>query len=313
MTTRSLLRLGIPLLAASLMLTACGGSGGGNPLAAGAGKAPGTIVVGSQSFPESALLGEVYAQALEKAGYTVQRQPNIGAREVLYGQVKSCSIDVTPEYNSALLAYLQAGPGGSGETTVPSTTAEVDAKLASALPASLEALQSAKAEDNNAVAVTRQTAAQHKLTALPDLAAVAGQFVFGGPPEFKSRQQGILGLSKMYGINFADYRVLDYSGPITVTALQGGDIQAALLFSTSPQINESGFVVLKDPKNVLGVNNIVPLACKSGLPDGARAVLDRVSASLTTENLTAINKSYVIDKNDVGNVAGKWLADNGLG
>lgn len=313
MTIRSRLALVAPLVAASLVLAACGSSDEGDPLQAGAGAEEGTIVIGSQTFPESALLGEVYSQALEGAGYTVQRQANIGAREVLFGQVETCDINVTPEYNGALLAFVQAGEGGAGEVTVPTTTEEVDAALAEVLPDGLAVLDSSEAQDNNAVVVTRETAASQGLSALPDLAPVAGQFVFGGPPEFESRQDGIVGLSEQYGVDFQEYRVLDYSGPITVTALRDGDIQAALLFSTSPEIDESGFVVLEDPEGVLGVNNIVPLVCEEAIDDGAREVLDQISAALTTKNLTAMNRAFVIDQRDVEDVASEWLADNGIG
>lgn len=313
MKARSLIRFGAPLAAVSLILTACGGSSGsGDPLKAGSGADKGTIVVGSQTFPESILLGEVYAQALEGAGFKVQRQPNIGAREVLYGQVKSCDIDVTPEYNGALLAYLQAGKGDTAGGQTPHTTDEVNAALKTALDSGLEVLHSAPAQDNNAVVVTQETARADRLKAIPDLAAKAGQMVFGGPPEFKTRQDGIVGMSQQYGVKFKDYRVLDYSGPITVSALKNGDVQAALLFSTSPEIDQSGFVVLDDPKSVLGVNNVTPLICSKAVDDGARKVLNQVSAALTTEELTAMNRGYVLDKKDAADVAGQWLSQNDI-
>ncbi|MEI4271484.1 ABC transporter substrate-binding protein [Klenkia sp. LSe6-5] len=302
----------VVLAAASslLLLTACG-SGGDNPLDSGSSVGEGTIVVGSQSFPESSLLGEVYAQALEGAGYSVERSDNIGAREVLYDQVASCDIDVTPEYNGALLAYLRAGTGETDQAPAV-TTEEVDAALAEELPDQLTVLDSSSAQDNNAIVVTDDTATTYDLSTIADLAPVAGDFVFGGPPEFETRQDGIVGMSQNYGVNFAEYRVLDYSGPITITALQDGDIQAALLFSSSPEIDESGFKVLEDPDSVLGVNNIIPLGCSDSLDEGARDVLNEVSGALTTEQLVAMNRSYILDRDDVGQVATSFLEDNDI-
>lgn len=311
MRNHARLMVGTSLIGACLVLTACGGGSGSNPLQTAAGAPKGTIVIGSQSFPESSILGEVYAQALEGAGYKVKRQPNIGAREVIYGQVKSCSIDVVPEYNGALLSYLKTAGGGTISAS-PQKTTQVDAALAEQLPKQLSVLNSSSAQDNNAISVTKETADKYNLKSIADLAPVASKFVFGGPPEFKTRENGILGMEKEYGVNFKEYRTLDYSGPITITALKGGTVQTALLFTTTPQISTDNFVVLSDPKGVLGVNNIIPLVCTEAVDAGARTVLNTISADMTTTSLIGMNRAFTLDKKNVGDVAGKWLKDNGI-
>ncbi|MET4538567.1 osmoprotectant transport system substrate-binding protein [Arthrobacter bambusae] len=303
MNATSALKVGSVLAVAALALPACAAS---DPLTASTRNASGeTIVVGSANFPENVILGEVYAQALEQAGFNVERKLNIGAREVLFDQIKNCTLNVVPEYNQALLAFV------SPETKAKSTL-EVDAALAQVLPDNLEVLKSSPAQDNNAVVVTADTAAKDNLKTLADLARTSPDWVFGGPTEWESRPDGYAGLKNNYGINFKEYKVLDYSGPITISALDKGDIQAGLLFSTTPQIESSGYVVLEDPEDSLGVNNITPLICREPVSDKAQSILEAISSSLTTEELTAMNAAYVLDKEDAADVAKKWLKEQDI-
>jgi osmoprotectant transport system substrate-binding protein len=145
---------------AALALAACGGGGGGkgggNPLDQKSGGA-GSVVVGSANFPESQLLGELYAQALEAKGVKVTRKFNIGSREVYYDQVKSGAITVMPEYNGALLTT------SVDKTSTAVTTADVNAGLKAKLPPTLEILDSSKAEDKDSVTVNSQTAQKYNL------------------------------------------------------------------------------------------------------------------------------------------------------
>lgn len=296
--------LGGAAAVALLALTGCTASdplGGGG--ATGGADAP--IVVASANFPENVILGELYAQALEAAGFAVDRQLNIGSREVLYDQVASCGLHVVPEYNQALLAFVDASATSDG------TTAGVDAQLAAVLPDTLALLDSSPAQDNNAIAVTQQTSQQYGVTTLDDVAPYASGWVIGGPPEWETRADGLPVLASAYGANFLEVRALDHSGPITMSALVKGDIQAALVFSTAPEIAANDLVVLTDTKGALGVNNVTPLVCKDRVPEEARAVLNGISATLTTEMLLQMNASYVNDKVDAADVAADWLAAHG--
>lgn len=263
------------------------------------------IVVGSANFSENVILGEVYAKALEDAGFTVERKLNIGAREVLYSQIENCSLNVVPEYNQALLAFVASDIRASG-------TAEVDAALAKALPPKLGILGSSPAQDNNAVAVTNATAERLGLKSIEDLAKMSPDMTFGGPTEWKTRADGYAGLQRDYGVQFKEYKLLDYSGPITISALSKGDVDAALLFSTVPQIKTEGYTVLEDPKNTVGVNNITPLICKESVPEKAQTVLKTVSNAMTTEDLTSMNAAYAIDHRDAADVASEWVGKQSL-
>ncbi|HKB32159.1 MAG TPA: ABC transporter substrate-binding protein [Streptosporangiaceae bacterium] len=296
-------------LAAALGLTlaACGGSSkSSNPLSAPSGST-GTVVVGSANFPESQLVGEIYAQALEAKGIKVTRRFNIGAREVYYPQVVSGAITVMPEYNGALLTT------SVDKTSKAVSTADVNAALTAKLPSSVEILSSSSAEDKDSVTVTAATAKTDHLTSISDLTPVAKNFVIGGPPEFKTRADGIIGLKNVYNLTFKRFQPLDEAGPITVAALKGGKVQAADLFTTDPSILLNNFFVLQDPKNLFAAQNVTPLVYKKGANATVVASLNAISAKLTTASLIQMNKLTGVNKQDYATVAKNWLSQNGLG
>jgi osmoprotectant transport system substrate-binding protein len=139
------------------------------------------------------------------------------------------------------------------------------------------------------------------------------QLVFGGPPEFQSRADGLPGISKTYNCDFKDFRALDTGGPLTVKALEDGTIGAADLFTTDPTIIEKGLVVLDDPKNNFAAQNVVPLINKAKATSDVAAALNSVSAKLTTESLVGLNRKLSApDKPDVAPVAKAWLTENQL-
>ena len=289
--------------AALLVLTACGG--GGNPYRQGGGGGNGTVVVGSANFSENVLLGHIYARAIEAKGVQVTEKFNIGSREVLFKQIKSGSITVLPEYNGALLAYLDPG-------TKATTTQEINKQLRAKLPAKLATLESAKAQNKDSLTVTAETAKQYDLKSISDLESVDQKFVLGGPPEFKTRYQGMKGLQKLYGLEFERFKSLDTGGPITVSALKKGDIQVANLFTTDPAIDRNDFVVLEDPKHLFSSQNITPLVYKPGVNDKVRQALNAVSAKLDTRTMSKLLKRYVVDKDDPDKIAKDWLTSQGL-
>lgn len=295
--------IGLPLAAA--LLTACGGS---DPYAededgGGGGAESGSVVIGSADFPESTLLAEIYGRAMEAEGVDVTYQLNIGSREVYYSQIESGNLSVFPEYNGATLAYLDdAAPSGNSE--------ETNALVAEALPEGLEILDSSSAENKDSVTVTSEVAQEHDLSTLADLADVAGELTLGGPPEFETRQQGVVGLTDVYGIEFAEFRSLEVA--LLTQALLDDDIQAANLFTTDPQIAVEDLVVLEDPENLFGAQNITPLINGEQVDETARGALNAVSAALTTEALTALNERVVVQNENAADVAQEWLEEEGL-
>ena len=280
-------------------------SGGSNPL--GGGAASGSVVVGSANFPENEVLAEVYALALQKAGVKVTTKLNIGAREVYYPQVQKGAISIIPEYNGTLLT-VEVDPKSTAKST-----AEVDAALTAKLPSTLTVLAPAPAEDSDSITVTQANAAKYKLKSIADLSKVASQFVLGGPSEFKTRTDGVIGLKNVYGLTFKSFDPLDESGPITLAALTGNKVQAADVFTTTPQIVSDKLVSLTDPKNLFAAQNVIPLVYKPAMTSTISSTLNKVDAKLTTAALLQLDIKVIVDKQDYTSAAQAWLSSVGLG
>ena len=150
-------------------------SSSSNPLVP---SATGSVIVGSANFPENELLAQIYVDALQGKGVKVTPKFNIGAREVYYPEIEKGAITIIPEYNGALLT-TSVDPSSTAASTA-AVNAELDAKL----PPALELLNSASAQDKDSLTVTQATATKYHLTSISDLAAVAKDFVIGGPSEF---------------------------------------------------------------------------------------------------------------------------------
>ena len=296
-----------------LGLAACGSDSGGSPLGNGGsgGGATGspapsdTIVVGSANFPENVLLMNIYAEALKAKGVKVETKPNIGSRETYIPGLKDGSIDLIPEYSGVLLQYFD-----KGATAV--SPDDVYAALQKALPANLIVLDKSSAQDKDAVVVTKQTADKYHLKSIADLKPVAGKLNLGGPPEWKTRETGVPGLKKKYGLTFKSFVSLDTAGPLTIQARKSGRVDAADVVTTDPSIAQNGWVILKDPKNLFAAQNVVPLINKAKAGDTVRATLNQVSKKLDTQELGELVKQVVADKKNSDTVAKNWLSSKGL-
>jgi osmoprotectant transport system substrate-binding protein len=292
---------------ASLVVAACGNSSpksNSNPLTPTSSK--GTVVIGSANFPENELLAEIYSLALSAKGVKVTDKFNIGSREVYYPEIKKGAISIVPEYNGTLLT-VEVDP-----TSTAATTSEVNAALAAKLPSTLEILNSASAQDSDSVTVTQAFAKAHHLTSIAQLKPLAPSMVFGGPPEFKTRSDGINGLKKNYGLVFKGFDPLDESGPITIAALKDGKVQAADIFTTTPQIISDKFVSLADPKFNFAAQNVTPLVYKPAMTSTITSTLNDISAHLTTAGLLEIDTQVIVNHANYQTVAAAWLKANGL-
>ncbi len=268
-----------------------------------------SIVIGSANFPESELLAEIYAQALEAEGITVERQFNIGARELYLKALEDGSIDLAPEYNGALLSALSPDAAAPEGVTSPE---EVYDAMVEVLPEGIIALEQAEAEDKDTLSVTQETADELGLATIEDLAPVAGDLSVAAGPEFAERFQGLLGLEEVYGVTFGEFTPLDAGGPLTLGALLSGDADVANIFSTNSAIETEGLVVLEDTKDLYLAENIVPVIRESKSDATVESALNEVSGVLTTENLTAALAQVTVDKMSSADVAEQFLADNGL-
>ena len=297
--------LGAALLAL-LVLGACGGSGGDESSTADEGtEDKGTVTVGSDNFAEAQIVGEMYAQVLENAGYTVERQLDIESREVRLPAMENGEIDIAPEYLASLLSVLD--PNASPTADPGQVATELEPLLTEM---GLETLEPSDVVDTNAFVVTQETADEFGLTSVSDLSDVAGDMVLGAPPECPERPFCIPGLKSVYNVEFSDFKPLDYGA--TITALEGGAIDVGLLFSTDGTIAEKNFVVLEDDKGLQAADNITPLVRSEILDGEIESLLNEVSAAITEDEITELNKRANVDVEDPADLAEEFLTDAGL-
>jgi len=267
------------------------------------------VTVASFNFPESVLLAELYAQAMESAGYRVERELALGTRELVIPALAGGLVEFVPEYTGSGLDFL-AGPGAASadrDLTYGALVRHLE-------PLGLIALDASRAEDQNGFAVTAETAERFGLETLSDLASVASQLAFGGPPECVDRPRCLPGLEDTYGITFDEVVALDSGGPITVSALLQGTVDVALLFTTDGAIDRNGFVLLEDDLRLQPVEHVTPVIrteTVSRLGPGLERIVNEVSAALTTEELRGLNAEVSLGDPPAG-VAASWLAANGL-
>jgi osmoprotectant transport system substrate-binding protein len=287
------------LVAVALLAAGCG-----NPLAGGGeGGSNGDIIIGASDVGESLLLAQIYAGALKNAGASnVTVRPPVGSREVVVKALQDKSLSVVPDYSGNLLRYFD-------KDTQATKPEDVYAQLKQKVPAGFEVLEQAPAEDKDLLVVGKQLADSGVKT-FSDLGKRCGELVFGGPGQWSSRWKDKI--KTLYGCEFKEIRTTDTGGPVTVAALKSGDVQVADLFSTSSTIAANGFVPLTDDKNMFPAQNIVPLVAKGTLSAQEAAALNRVSAALTTDQLTRLNVEFTEEKRNPLDIAEDFLARNNL-
>ena len=297
------------IVALMLLLTAACGDDSGGGTSSETTVAKGSVTVGSFNFSESVLLANLYAKALDEAGYKTTVRANLGAREIVFPALEKGEIDLIPEYLGNALAFVAkdaAKPGDDVEATVKKLADALQPKqLTLVLPAS-------DATDGDIIAVTKATADKNNLKKISDLAPVAKDLTLGGPPECPTRITCGLGLDQVYGLKFKAFKALDTGGPITKAALEKGEVDVARLFSSDPAIKEKSFVVLDDDKFIQPAGNVVPVIRTEIADDAIAEVLDKVSSTLTTDDLIDMNKRIDVDKEDPDKVAQDYLVEKGI-
>jgi osmoprotectant transport system substrate-binding protein len=302
--------IGAALLTMALVAGACGDSGDDEETSgttAPTAEKP-TITIGAFNFNESAILANIYGKALEAKGYEVNIRENLGSREVVEPALERGEIDMYAGYAATELEFLNKGAGEA--TPDPEATTE---KLNALLETKdLVALEPSPAIDANAFAVTKETADQYNLVKMSDLAPIASQLTLGGPPECPTRPFCQQGLESTYGLTFQEFKALDAGGPLSKTALADGTVDVALIFSTDGAIADKGFVVLEDDKKLQNADNVVPVIQVDKATAEVKEILNGVSAKLTTEDLTGLNKRADIDREDPDALAEEWLKEFGV-
>ncbi|WP_336631507.1 MULTISPECIES: ABC transporter substrate-binding protein [unclassified Microbacterium] len=296
-------RIAAALGAATVAALALAGCSSSDPLTGGGGAsetpASGTIVIGSQAYYSNEIIAEIYAQALEGAGFTVDRQFTIGQRDAYIPQLESGAIQLFPEYTGNLLQFFD-------KDTTATTSDDVYAALKKALPEGLTVLDQSPATDQDSYNVTAAFAKEHNLKSIADLAAVPN-LTLGGAPELEERPYGPKGLKDKYGVDVSFKGTAD----TTVDELVAGGIQIANVYSADPRIQTDDLVTLTDPKGLFLASHVVPVVSTSVSGEIAD-VINKVSAALTPEGLVALNVQSTVDQKSSKDIAAQWLKENNL-
>ncbi|MGF6824657.1 osmoprotectant transport system substrate-binding protein [Microbacterium sp. ZKA21] len=292
---------GAAAIAASLVLAGCSNS---NPLEEptdeGAGSGGDTIVVGSQAYYSNEIVAEIYAQALEAEGFTVDRKFNIGQRDAYIPELESGAVDLFPEYTGNLLEFYDP------EATATSPD-DVYAALQEALPEELTALDYSEASDQDTYTVTKEFAEANGLTTIADLAKVTTPVTLGGAPELEQRPYGPAGAKEVYGVDLA----FSATGETTLESLLAGEIQVADIYTAAPAFQTEEIVALEDPENLILASNVVPIA-STDVADEIADVINAVSAELGADDLVALGVQSTEDQMSPEDIASQWLEDAGL-
>jgi osmoprotectant transport system substrate-binding protein len=302
---------------AMLVVAACGDDddGGGGGQSTGGeqasdqpGKGKPAVTLGTKDFPEEFVLGELYKQALEAKGYTVNLKKNIGSTEIIDKSLTSGEIDGYPE-------YLGVSVATTFRKDIVPKSAQQTYDLAKKLYEQRGQVISQQTPffDVDAIATTKKFADENGLKTVADLKKL-GSFTVGARPEFRNRFQGLKGMRSEYGLTNAKFKQLALG--IQYQALDSGDVDSANVFSTDAQLASGKYTVLKDPKGIFGYQHVALVMNKDkydalGGPQFF-AVIDDVSKLLTNKAMITMNKAVVLDKQDEAEVARSFLQANGL-
>ena len=263
-----------------------------------------TIVIGSQDYYSNEIIAETYAQALENAGYDVDRQFRIGQREAYLPEIEAGEIDLFPEYSGPVLQYWEPDT----EARLPD---DVYAALVDASPEGLNILDQSPATDQDSYVITHEFADEWGIENVEDLSKVTDPMTLGANSEAESRPNGPKGLEETYGIEVGFAPIEDSGGPLTVKALKDGDVQLAIIYTADPSIESNNLVSLEDTKGLFLSSNVVPLASDK-VDDKAAEVINEVSAAMSPEDLVSLNNRSVTEQLPAADIAKDWLEEKGL-
>ncbi len=267
-----------------------------------------TVKIGSKNFTEQFVVAEIYAQALEKAGLTVERRLNLGATLIAHSALTSGEIDLYPEYTGTALASVVKGDlSGTADKIYKEVKDYYEKNL------QLTLLYPTQINNGYAIITLPETAEKYKLKTLTDLGPASKDLSFGAEGGFGERKDGLPGLKQTYGIQFKDFRIFAKLG-IRYSALTSGDIDVSYGFSTDWQIADSKLVVLDDDKHLFPPYYLVPVVRQDTLAKNPKIaeVLNKISPLLNNENMRALNAAVERDKKEPKEVAAEFLKEKGI-
>jgi glycine betaine/choline ABC-type transport system substrate-binding protein len=319
MRLRALLTLAAALVVA-FGVAACGddddddggGDGGGSAtlIESNPDNAAVEITVGSKNFDEQFILGEIYAQALEAAGYAVKKDLNLGSEQIALKALEQGEVDAYPEYTStALTSFFEFAP--EDVPADPQQAFEDSQDEFAGL--GLTAFPPTPFSSANAVGTLTETADDLGLESISDLEGQSEDLTLAGSPECRERIDCLKGLEDLYGLEFGDFTPIDIA--LRYEVLDKGDAELSILFTTDGQLATSEkYTLLEDDQGVLPAGNILFLAREETVdeagPDFGETV-ETVQEGLTLEVMQELNARVTLDREKPETVAADYLQSAG--
>jgi osmoprotectant transport system substrate-binding protein len=289
-------------LASTAALAACGPRG------------PAPIAIGSKDFTEELLLGEMYAQILEKHGLPVTRKLNLGGTQVAMAALQRGDIDIYPEYTgTALINVLKIIPSSDASDAYDAPHIFIKVQQAYRQRFNLEWLKPAPMNDSQALATTRAISQRYGIRTLSDLSKAAPQLRLGAVPEFTKREDALPGLQRAYGgFRFKDIKLFDIG--LKYKALETGQVDVVVAFGTDGQIQADNLVVFIDDKHFWPAYQVAPVVRRATLDRYPliEKYLDALAPHLTDNVMRALNFNVDGAKQEPADVARQFLTVRGL-
>jgi osmoprotectant transport system substrate-binding protein len=306
--------------AAGLLLTACGGSSdafsssatsSGSAGGSASGSGSKTLTVGGANFTEMKIMEQLYGQLLAKNGYTITYKA-VDNREIYEPALEKGEIDVVPDYAATLANFISKKSGGNGDIASADANETVQKMQPLLEKLGLTALTASPAKDNNAFAVSKKYAEANNLKTLSDLSKLGKPIRLAATTECPDRPFCQPGLEKTYGLKVSQLLPLGFGSPQAKQAVTSGKADLVLTGTTDATLDQLGLVLLEDDKGLQQADNIVPVVNKEANTPEVKALLDKLSAALTTEDLTQLNAKVDAQRQSEEQVAKDWLASKGL-
>lgn len=263
------------------------------------------LSIGSKNFTESIILGELYAQALERKGLSVRRKFNLGGTLIAHEALKNRQIDLYPEYTgTGLIDVLRVSPPKNEEKAFQRLSDSYQKHWG------LRWLKPAEANNSQGLVMTRALADKHGIATLSDLAQKSSRFRLGSIPEFEEREDGLRGLKEYYG-GFRFKRTALYDNGLKYQVLERGDVDVTVAFTTDGALTDPELLLLEDDRRFWPAYRIAPVMTEEALNEHPEVVeiLNRISATLDTETLQALNHKVDQQKQDYRMVVENYLTE----
>lgn len=289
------------VLAAAVGITGCQ-STSGKKSDTGSAQEKGSIIVGSKGFTENLVLSELYALALEDAGYKVERKFEV-SNAVIHQSLCEGEIDLYPEYTGTALMTILEQPMETDPQTVYDKVKEMYAS-----EYELDVLDMCEANDGNGLAIRADVAEEYGIKNISDLQKNASNIRFGCTADFYEREDGLLGLEKVYGdFDFKDENSFDNSLKYEVMA--SDEVDCVPGYTTDAQLSSDEFLLLEDDKQLWPPYNVIPVVrheITEKYPDLAE-IINGISAEIDTKTMTELNSRVDIDKEEYDDVAEEFF------